>query len=502
MPQLGQWLWACPFLAVLGENFFSLRASTIVLSWLGLWACYDLLKQEGLKPTRAAFLSACLAFNPLFFVLEGTYMTDVPALSFALLALAFYGRGLLRGGRGNWLTATLFAVLAGITRQNGIVVPLVAAVQLASNPKARRQVAAWLATFVPILATLYAHNWFQHLPDVRALQPSLPEPFVLLLFPFALVHLLGLSVLPVLVVDPRPGSWKTLIATAVVLAGCVYYWIFWRTLLPYRGGLFPYTHNMITPWGAFEGGYIGQLEVGRRPIVLGWLSRLALTILGCIGGAWLIARSTASLRGYFSTGILEQSLGRRAPYYHDNLMLAPSPVNILKSPLLLFALGQIPFLFLAPEIYDRYLLAMLTAALFLAGATMTEAKPHWSRGFVVLAVFAAASVGLMHDWLAWNSARWELGRRAVDERKFNPWDIEGGFEWDGWFAPARAVPGKARAAGLTRPFTRDWFSHVTGKYALAFSPVPGSVVLDQEPYVLWLVPGRHEMYLIEQRQKP
>src|SRR4051794_36582467 len=35
--QLGQWLWAMPFLAVLGESLAAAKVSTLVLSWLGLW---------------------------------------------------------------------------------------------------------------------------------------------------------------------------------------------------------------------------------------------------------------------------------------------------------------------------------------------------------------------------------------------------------------------------------------------------------------------------------
>src|SRR6516225_4131123 len=37
MPQLGQWLWACPFVWLLGSSHVALRISTIALSWLGLW---------------------------------------------------------------------------------------------------------------------------------------------------------------------------------------------------------------------------------------------------------------------------------------------------------------------------------------------------------------------------------------------------------------------------------------------------------------------------------
>jgi hypothetical protein len=75
----------------------SLPGDTIVLSWLGLAAFYDLLRQENLGSRTAAFATAVLALNPLFFLLEGTFMTDVPALSFALVALALYGRAIKSG---------------------------------------------------------------------------------------------------------------------------------------------------------------------------------------------------------------------------------------------------------------------------------------------------------------------------------------------------------------------------------------------------------------------
>ena len=61
----------------------------------------DLLRQAGLGPWPASFGAAALLFNPVFFMMSGTFMTDVPALSFSLLALACYQRGF--EDRGRWL---------------------------------------------------------------------------------------------------------------------------------------------------------------------------------------------------------------------------------------------------------------------------------------------------------------------------------------------------------------------------------------------------------------
>src|SRR5262249_7631982 len=94
MPLLGQWLWSAPFVWVKGGNHVVLRCSVILLSWFGLWGLFDLLRQNGVRARLAALGAMTLALCPLFFLLQGTFMSDVPALSFSLLALALYGRAI------------------------------------------------------------------------------------------------------------------------------------------------------------------------------------------------------------------------------------------------------------------------------------------------------------------------------------------------------------------------------------------------------------------------
>lgn len=121
MPQLGQWVWAWPFIKLLGPTFVSLRVSTIVLSWCGLVALYDILRREGCAPWAASVATATVAFNPVFFALQGSFMTDVPALSFMLISLAFFGRAAQSGKVWPLVAATAAGLLAVTTRQNAIL---------------------------------------------------------------------------------------------------------------------------------------------------------------------------------------------------------------------------------------------------------------------------------------------------------------------------------------------------------------------------------------------
>ncbi len=469
MPQIGQWAWAAPFVWLFGESHTALRLSTILLSWVGLAAFYDLLRQRGIAPRRAGLAAATLGLSPLFFLLQGTFMTDVPALSLSLAALALYARA-LQGGGSRWLVAACFvAVVAAVTRQNALAVPAAAAVLLARSPDLRRRAGWWAAVLLPAAAGAAAHLWLSGRDDVRALAPALPDLPTLLAMPFVAAHLFGLSALPLLAAGWRRPSFKALLPTFAAFLACAGCWLLYGKFLPY-GGLFPYAENMLTPWGAFAGSkFTGLLVVGQRPPLLGTPARVVLTLLGCAAGASLVVRAAQNCRG-----------------------------GAWAAPLTFFSLFSLVFILIAPDLYDRYLLFLLPGALALAAdapGAAPDGGPRWRLGVAGVVLLGALSVGLAHDWLSWNAARWALGRRAI-ARHIDPRDIEGGVEWDAWYAPP-GPPAEPDPRWPLLPFTREWFPRVRGRYALSFSELPHARRIDAEPYDLWLIPGPHEFFLME-----
>jgi hypothetical protein len=284
---------------------------------------------------------------------------------------------------------------------------------------------------------------------------------------FAGTVYLGIAALPLLALRPGVVSARwfaaALAATAAGVGTCV---LFGTSLFPsyaYHGGLFPYLENLITPWGTLEsGGYV----VGERPLMMGRGLQGLLTAAGCLGGAALVDRAVACL-------------DRRA----------------LASPVILYSALHALLLLVSPTLYDRYLIVLMPGALAVAGAAAF--RPRWLPGLAVLVLFAACSVGLMHDWLSWNAARWELGRRALG-RGIPAEAIEGGLEWDGWYAPVDVAPEgpPPRPRGLMLPFNRRRFPHILGRYALSFTRRNGTDVLDSEPYRLWLIPGAWHFFLL------
>jgi hypothetical protein len=280
--------------------------------------------------------------------------------------------------------------------------------------------------------------------------------------PFQIVHFCGLAALPLILLDPTPISLRTfLVGLTVMLLMAMWLWL-QGGFLTY-GGIFPYTAGMLTPLGAFS----GDLVVGVRPVLMTMPLRLGLSLLGCPAGAWLLARIAGRWRR-----------------------------DLWRDPLVLFTSLQMSLLLLAPGLHDRYLVFLLPGIFSVVAPQNAMPWQRWVNAVIALAAFAVISIGLMHDWLSWNSARWTLGRRAVDSGVWRR-DIEGGFEWNGLYAPVPRPVGKVGVKGLALPFTQRFFPDVTGDFALAFSPVRTSRIIDRQPYALWLLPGTRDFYLLK-----
>lgn len=464
MPLLGQWLWAAPFALAFGDHLLVLRLSTVVVGWLGLAAFFGLLVRQGIGTAVAAFATSALALNPLFLMLQGTYMSDIPALSFALLALAGYARAQDQS-RGSWLALTAAAAAASLavaTRQTAVAAPAAAAICLWWQPTLRWRPGWLVATWGPVALGLAIHTWFEARPDVIGTESRIPTLPIAAAYLFALVHVCGLSALPVLALDFRPALWAgragawvsdagprtgpRLAAggSAFLLVGMsagAIYWYWHPALVMYDKGLFPYLDGIVTVFGPYMG------QAGREPIIgLAW--RVGLTAAGCAGSAALLWRCVSRL----GSGV------------------RPDFVTV-------FALLQVPMILAARYVFDRYFLGVLPWALATAAwGGVVLSRRSWP-GWLLLAALGLAGLGLTHDWLAFNAARWALGRHAVQARGLDPLEIDGGFEWNGWWSR----PDAGRSP----------------RYTLAFAPLPGTRVVDTEVYTQWLPPRRRSFFLLE-----
>jgi hypothetical protein len=263
------------------------------------------------------------------------------------------------------------------------------------------------------------------------------------------------------------------VMASAAVAGALYHWASWRDpvrLLAPSDDLspwFPYTMPILGSYGPFSA------VVGHGPLSLPAEARQILTIVGVIAAGALAAR-----------------------------VLTRSMEGLSKSPLFIYSFMQAALFILSPKIYDRYFLVLLPGALAAIGMRCQVTRARRVVGWLAVGAMAAFSFGLMHDWLSWNEARWALGRKAVASNT-HPWWIDGGLEWNGWYAhatqpelapPPKNVPGPT----VTQYYNYDLhFFDVIGHFAIASQVPAGAVVRGHQSYSLWLPPRRQEAFLVE-----
>ena len=124
MTLIAQVIWGAAFTFLFGFSFTVLRISTLIVSFGGIWLMYKWIKRITGRRLPALLAAMTLAFNPLYFSLSFTFMTDVPFLCTFLLAAYFFYQALDHDIAGKSWKGMAWSILAVLIRQFGILAPL------------------------------------------------------------------------------------------------------------------------------------------------------------------------------------------------------------------------------------------------------------------------------------------------------------------------------------------------------------------------------------------
>jgi 4-amino-4-deoxy-L-arabinose transferase-like glycosyltransferase len=134
MPLVAQLPWGAGFCALFGQSFTALRASTLVLGFVGILAVHAAAREGGASRQVALVCGASVAANPVYLLLAATFMTDVPFFAAATASLVAFLRGLRRSSTAWIAVGTALSIAATLVRQFELVVPLgFAAASLVKN---------------------------------------------------------------------------------------------------------------------------------------------------------------------------------------------------------------------------------------------------------------------------------------------------------------------------------------------------------------------------------
>ncbi|MCS6813570.1 MAG: hypothetical protein NZ772_08385 [Cyanobacteria bacterium] len=520
---VAQVFWGALFCKVFGFSFTTLRLSTIVITGIGAWAIAQCGLTIGL-PSLLAFLCGwAVVMNPVGLSLTYSYMTDMPFLAMTAVSGLFFLRSFTGHQDRNIILGSLFAAIAFLIRQFGIVLPIAYVLTLIGLRIARNRPLSvsnllclgspWLGV-IPIygyLSTIGANN-----PTFAALTGRIPVEAIEALchVPVALCYLslfflpLGIAHLWQVIFTNQTRSqtqqqtiraWGfCLVAIGVFTLPRILFglkrWLFndtaqWLRDFPVRMPLLngDYLHDFA----------IGNLHLpGLQPTVhLGHWWWLITAICLCTA-SFVVARCIEIVQN-----ILRQP-DNPLPQLPTN-----GSVPVVNNPaydsqqlfiglwgLLLVMIVYNPW---RVQVFDRYLLpATIPFILILA----TEMKPaSWrSARWVTIAscvLIYSVSIITLQDYLAWNRAAWAAGQRLMTHYNVPPSIIRNVDTFNGWHNSEQYMQ-------VYR--TRSWDdSNLSGKgpwvlddtylVTAASQAVMGYEVVERLSYRSWL--GHRDRYL-------
>jgi hypothetical protein len=157
--------------------------------------------------------------------------------------------------------------------------------------------------------------------------------------------------------------------------------------------------------------------------------------------------------------------------------------------------AQLLISLLGAKYFDRYLLATLLPW-FAIAAVYAARGVNFSKAASAATLLCCAWLGWagMKDYLAWNSAKWELAERPHAQLSAD--EIVNGFDYEAWFNYDRNMAYLKSMKPLSMIGEWEWQKMIPFKAVIAFSPSPGMRIVDKAEYSTPLSPRKGVLYLM------
>ena len=229
---------------------------------------------------------------------------------------------------------------------------------------------------------------------------------------------------------------------------------------------------------------------GFGPLTLRDVYMLNLPHLPTLGKAFWLALTVASvLGGAFLVGAAAGAAISSWPFLKLTRIRAGQAAGVF----FLLCAGTYLFPILVIGGWDRYYIPALP---FLLAGIAAVSAASWrgrSQARLALTLLLLGSLSLYavcgtRDYLAWNRVRWTALNDLLAGGKVTAADIDGGFEFNGWYlydAAYKEKPGKS------------WWWVASDSYLLAFGEMPGWSAIKEYNYAHWLPPYTGKIFVLK-----
>ena len=431
---VGLVLLAQPFIAVFGHSIVALQLLVAVLAGVGLWAAYVVVRSI-LSPRWSAFSVGCLALGPVYGGLSVTFMTDVPAFCFEMLALLTALIALrAKSFSLAWFSVSLAIGLFAFSIREYAVAGT-AAIAVAAFFRARSEskrlgwlVAGLVGLWFVVAVALY--RWRSGLVDSAGVEVMLVPSkwnvsvlrrtaFTMALFAIPLVPLLSF---PRLLAKVWAHKWMA--AGAAVLAVLV--GVQFVKARP-DGSL---VGNYLQP----DGPYYVTLA-GTPPTVIPAALWQVLAVLSLVGFLALLLVATVRVGALVRSGLATRSRPAMPQDWGRTLIF----LFCVAATAILAAIK----LFTTAPLFDRYLIPIIPFVIALAVRAAIDHElivaPKRAVAALSLGVFAVFGIGMVDTAATFDGVKWRLAE-SVEAKGYPARAIDGGYEWYGYHQPGAITP--------------------------------------------------------------
>ena len=455
------WLFVIPF----GFSFSMLRISTILLHLMGSLALYKLFKEIGFSIAWRLFSVLIIVYNPWIFQLSYSFMTDVPYLSFLMIGLLFYYKGIF-GKKDVFLwVGSIASSISFLIREMGILLPVSVCIYflLCEMGSLKKRIIAIIG--IPLTTVIFYEYWYLFIHGVTEAHMIYRHTMMRNLITmhigsqffgrsFSLLYFLGLVLLPLstLVFFSLPQKILCLTLTKRI----------------YLGGLLLLILGIAIKRAAYtpidslwtSASFLGVMQGHKPPVISGNGGEILF---------WISVISSCVLFSWFYIGIVEKGFARRKALVF----------------FLLLGFLQFCYLLIVPFFWQRYFVPFipfvtLTTSLCIKNGSLMR-SPFICSFLIIPALFSVFST---KDSLSWNQTKWSTAQGLV--KKGIPVNyIEAGVEWDCWnfYEYSKDHPDKKPKRYYSVPW---WLIDPTPAidpiYTLSFSELEGYELLSKQGY--------------------
>jgi hypothetical protein len=487
--------WGALFCLPFGFSFTALRFSTLTLGLIGVLATYGLLREANSNQKISLLGALLVAINPIYFGLSNTFMSDVPFFAFATLSLYILIRGLRRDEILEIIIGILIACVAILTRQLGIAILLAfgCAYIIKKGVTVQNFIKGFSPTLLGFILQIFYQKWLQftgRLPTMYGAQvkyfiESFSRGVAHLIFYFsgrtlvALVYL-GLFLFPFIIIflslKLKKFSYRQ--QSLILFTSSTFFVLVMGTFVSQHKRM-PLSGNILIDFGlgplTLRDTYILKNILAPTTLKMFWV---VITAIGVVGAVLLLLYLFLAIVPIF--------------YKYQSYDFVGKKWLIT---LIIFAIFIyfFPMGILTHGFFDRYLILLLPLLMMIVSISTTNIS-NWkvdskviSIALIMMLLYGGFTIGATHDYLSWNRVRWQALHSLMQESQISPNQIDGGFEFNGWYlydSKYKGTPGKS------------WWWVDKDDYIISFGPITGYEEVKRYPFRKWLPFGQENIFVL------